>query len=351
MAATAARSWSALLPALRDHPTARDFVPVASVDPGASVAVFPVLRRQWADRQRVPRRPPVCAAYVKEALALLDAHWPLEGNEAPDPTFPGTRKAVDGALRFVIYFSERNIPTEREYEFLLAEPILRLVRVVQKEAMARKYKWEVTFNYVRDLVAQRLREIGANGPLVLRDVLRALQRDEPKVEDAFQLNLLLHDADHVLAACELALVPLRLQTTEYKSGNRFPETTVRVAWPGLVEADGRLHLPFPNKPFYAAQKGSLLPFVRPSTAAAGEATSERGVAACFNIATLEAICHSEDLLRDATTHRAPPLRPLELPAPPLRPLELPAPPSLIESLLADALPPSPRGEEFDFGTL
>lgn len=344
MAAVAARSWTEFATALRDHPTARDFVPVAACDSGGTVSIFPVLRARWADHHRVPRKPQRCAAYLERALALLDRHWPLEAGEVPD-----AKAACDGALRFVIYFAERDIPLEREHEFLLAGPLNQLVRTLADEAWKRKFRWDLPFHYAREVTAKRMREIGARQPFVLRQVLRALQRTEPNVKDAFRLHLSLHDADLVLSACDRALVPLRVLTTGGPDGTGFRETTVRVAWPGLLEANGRLHLPFRDKPWYTAQSGSILPFARPSTSVAVGDASERARVAHFNIAALEAVCLTEDLMREATAHHAPPLHLVALPAPL----------SLVERLLDGILPPSPHEEgamsleeePFDFGTL
>lgn len=345
MAALAGRSWAEFARVMHEHAllpgsTAQTFVPVASCDAGHTVPVFPVLRAQWAARYRVPRLPRHCTAYVDQAIALLDRHWPLEWGDVPDP-----KGACDAALRFVIYFAERDIAPEREHEFLLAVPLHQLVKTLVDKAASYKPKQDLSFGYVREVVAKRMQEIGARQPFVLREVVRALQRTEPEPKTSLRLHLLLHDADHVLSACDRALVPLHVLTTGRTHGTGFRETTVRVAWPGLLEANGRLHMPFSDKPWYAAPSESIMPLVRPSTARAGDSGSERAKAACFNIASFEAVCHTDDLMRDASAHRAPPLHLVALPAPRL----------LIDDILSGILPSSPRAdgfmleEEFDFG--
>lgn len=336
----AGRPWSALLPALRERPVAQTFVPVATCDAGGTVGVFPVIYKQWKDRHAVPRTVRRCATYLRDALALLDAQWPLRQGETLDPASPATLAAVDGALRFVIYFAERDVPPEREYEFLLAEPMLQLTRILVDGALKQKPPVDLSFDYARDAAGRRMREIRASRPFVLRTVLCAMQRPEPRAEQAFRLNLLLHDAAHVLSACEQAFIPLRVFNTTRAEGTGPRETTVRVAWPGLVEANGRLHLPLPGKAMYLT-RGSVLPFVKPSTAEAGDTKSERSAVAYYNLASLDAVCRTEDLLRDAKTHRAPPLEPAAVVLPPPR--------TELEDILAGIGDDS--GDGIVFGTL
>jgi hypothetical protein len=139
------------------------------------VGVFPVIYKQWKDRHAVPRTARRCATYLRDALALLDAQWPLRQGETLDPASPATLAAVDGALRFVIYFAERDVPPEREYEFLLAEPMLQLTRILVDGALKQKPPVDLSFDYARDAAGRRMREIRASRPFVLRTVLRAMR--------------------------------------------------------------------------------------------------------------------------------------------------------------------------------
>lgn len=309
-----ARSWAEALPALRDHPLSRTFVPVAMRDAECTVAVFPTLFYEWAKRNKPPRMQWLCTRYAEQAVDLLNKHWPLNDGEVPDVAGAGV-----GALRFVIYFAERGIPAERHYEFLLAEHVLQNVRdQINRTTDPEEQHFARACNVAKGCV----KLVGQQGPFVLRHALPAIRLGEPQASKAFRLNVMLHDTMHVLAACDLALVPLRVWRTE-RSDGKAPSTRgtllvdgpVRVAWPGLVYADKRLHLLMPSAlPIYV-RRGSCLPLVRPSTAKQhDEAKSDAMVVALFNVGALASVCASNDLLDDAMAHRAPPL--LEfLPAP------------------------------------
>lgn len=335
-----ARAWADLVPALRDHPEASSFVPVASHSPhgSGSVPVFPLMRDRWAQAHALPRGLALRTEYATRAVALLEEHWPLEGDESPN-----LERAGVGALRFVIYFAERNIPPERYHEFVLADHMLEFMRTLVRTSR-EDCKWDLSFDFARKTVAKRMLDIGPRP--VLRYVLRGLQTDEPRVGAAFRLNLMLHDTLHVLSACDLALVPLRVLRKDRARGSGIVTTTVRVAWPGLVEADEWLHLLFnATSPLYA-RTGSALFLRQPkSDSGRGETKSEPGLVASFNVAAMETVCRSEDLLRDARAHHAPPLLP---PPPPL-----PSGPLLLDEILPSSpvLPTSARGELFLDGIL
>lgn len=322
--AEVARTWAEAASALRDHPDAKAFVPVAMYHPHSphqDVPIFPIQYRRWAKRFPVrPRPPELRATYASRAVALLEEHWPLERGEPPDVKGAG---AI--ALRFVIYFAERDIPPERHHEFLLAQPMYKLLLQMKTHGRVP------TFDEARAFVARRMREWGGGPSLVLRQLLRSLKK-EGVTPAEFHLNLALHDSAHVLSACERVLVGLKVWRLDRSLGTGEFLSPVRVAWPGLLLADDRLHLLWPKKAYYACA-GSLLPLVRPgaSSGARDERSTDPRAIASFNIAVLQSMCETDDVMLAARTHYAPALHPPRavLPHTPLR--------------LDDILPEFPRG--------
>lgn len=322
-----ALTWAETAVALREHPVAKTFVPVTAYrlrPQDEPTPLFPVEHRRWAQRHKLPRPREVCALYASRAIALLERHWPLERGETPDVKGLG---AV--ALSFVIYFAERGIPEERHHEFLLAEPMFKLLNITLNQMAAKKE--ELTFDAARALVAKRMQHMRGNQPLVMRSFLRSVAHLGVTQQD-FSLHITLHDTAHVLSACEHVLTEFKvLRVVRSGEGDKpilkatVVTDTVRVAWPGMLSIDGHLHIIAPKSPLYVCFE-STVPMMRGTApkCVSPEDTRKAIEAAAFNAAAMEVICMSDEIMHAARTHHAPPLL-----------LAYPPPPRLV-------VPPAPR---------